>query len=165
MLTRLIFYPWTDSGEREQYYTNLFFCGDQYYTNLMNDDSNRFGSSEMGSQYGDEHEPVVNENAAMRPNQKRSKKFSLEEDDVLVSAWINVSFDAVHGMDQSHGTYWGSIHDYFHENKEFDSDRSQGSLVHRWSAIQEHVNKYTGYLKSDSESKPSMSQVLPCPRD
>ncbi len=63
----------------------------------MNDDGNHFGSSEMGSQYDVEHELVVNENAAVRPNQKRSEKFILEEDNLLVSAWINVSFNAVKG--------------------------------------------------------------------
>uniref|UniRef100_I1PIT7 No apical meristem-associated C-terminal domain-containing protein n=1 Tax=Oryza glaberrima TaxID=4538 RepID=I1PIT7_ORYGL len=119
---------------------------ERYYTNLINDESNHFGSSEMGSQYDDKQEPVVNENVAVRPNQKRSKNFSLEEDNLLVSAWINVSFDPVQGTDQSHGTYWGRIHDYFHQNKEFESDRSQSSLVHRWSTIQEHVNKYCGFL-------------------
>uniref|UniRef100_A0A0E0ATU5 Uncharacterized protein n=1 Tax=Oryza glumipatula TaxID=40148 RepID=A0A0E0ATU5_9ORYZ len=96
----------------------------RYYTNLINDESNHFESSEMGSQYADEQDPIGNENAALRPNQKRSKNFSLEEDNLLVSAWINVSFDAVQGTDQSRGTYWGRIYEYFHDNKEFDSDRS-----------------------------------------
>ncbi|XP_066168848.1 uncharacterized protein [Oryza sativa Japonica Group] len=118
---------------------------ERYYTNLINDKSNHFESSEMGSQYADEQDPIGNENAALRPNQKRSKNFSLE-DNLLVPAWINVSFDAVQGTDQSRGTYWGRIYEYFHDNKEFDSDRSQRSLVHRWSTIQEQVNKYTGYL-------------------
>jgi hypothetical protein len=94
---------------------------ERYYTNLINDESNHFESSEMGSQYADEQDPIGNENAALRPNQKRSKNFSLEEDNLLVSAWINVSFDAVQGTDQSRGTYWGRIYEYFHDNKEFEN--------------------------------------------
>jgi hypothetical protein len=47
---------------------------------LINDESNHFGSNEMGSQYDDEQELVANENVVARPNQKRSKNFSLEEE-------------------------------------------------------------------------------------
>ncbi|XP_062202899.1 uncharacterized protein LOC133905189 [Phragmites australis] len=54
--------------------------------------------------------------------------------------------DAVQGTDQSRSTYWKRIYDYFHSNKDFTSDRSQKSLLHRWSAIQENVNKFAGCL-------------------
>ena len=39
--------------------------------------------------------------ASVKGSQKRSKNFSKEEDELLVSPWLNVSLDPVHGVDQS----------------------------------------------------------------
>jgi len=36
---------------------------------------------------------------------------------VVVSAWLNISKDPVHGANQSKGTFWSRIHTYFEENK------------------------------------------------
>ena len=52
-----------------------------------------------------------------RPNSKRSKNFDPKEDLVVVSAWLNISKDPVHGANQSKGTFWNKIHTYFEENK------------------------------------------------
>ncbi|CAD6337598.1 unnamed protein product [Miscanthus lutarioriparius] len=82
--------------------------------------------------------------ASVKGSQKRSKNFSKDEDELLVSAWLNVSLDPVHGVDQSRSTYWKRIYDYFHINKTFDSDRTQSSLMSRWSGILHDVNLYAG---------------------
>jgi hypothetical protein len=58
----------------------------------------------------------------------------------------NVSQDRIQRVDQVHGTYWNRIHLYFHANRKFDSDRSQGSLMNRWSGIQHDVNVFCGCL-------------------
>jgi hypothetical protein len=42
-----------------------------------------------------------------------------------------VPIDPIHETDQALGTYWAKIHKYFHANKKFESDRSQGSLMNR----------------------------------
>ena len=52
-----------------------------------------------------------------RPNSKRSKNFDPKEDLVVVSAWLNVSKDPLHGANQSKGTFWSRIHAYFEENE------------------------------------------------
>ena len=82
--------------------------------------------------------------ASVKGSKKRSKNFSKDEDEMLVSAWLNVSLDPVHGVDQSRSTYWKRIYDYFHINKTFDSDRTQSSLMSRWSGILHDVNLYVG---------------------
>lgn len=82
--------------------------------------------------------------ASVKVNPKRSKNFSKEEDKLLVSAWLNVSLDPVHGVDQSRSTYWKRIYEFFHINKTFDSDRTQSSLMSRWSGIQHDCNSYAG---------------------
>jgi len=48
------------------------------------------------------------------------------------------------GTDQSQGTYWTIIHDYFHANKTFESNRTGGSLMNCWSCIQHDVNVFCG---------------------
>lgn len=81
-----------------------------------------------------------------RPNHKRSKKFSDQEDEVLVSAWLNVSLDPVVGKDQKGGRYWSRIYEYFNEHKPYQSQRTVNSLMHRWETIQKCVNKFCGCL-------------------
>ena len=67
-----------------------------------------------------------------RPNSKRSKNFDPKEDLVVVSAWLNVSKDPVHGANQSKGTFWNRIHVYFEDNKTTPFSRSDSSIMHRW---------------------------------
>ncbi|BAT02079.1 Os07g0554400 [Oryza sativa Japonica Group] len=77
----------------------------------------------------------------------------MQEDVLLVSAWVNVSMDAIQGADQSRSAYWNRICDFFHANKYFSSDRSQNSLMHRWSTIQECLNTFAGCV-SRIENRP-----------
>ncbi|CAL8992592.1 unnamed protein product, partial [Prunus brigantina] len=69
----------------------------------------------------------------------------MKEDNLLLSAWLNVSLDAVQGNKQKSGTYWKRIWEYFHEYKSFVGDRTTNSLMHRWSTIQLAVNKFCGW--------------------
>ncbi|KAK1388008.1 hypothetical protein POM88_016186 [Heracleum sosnowskyi] len=75
----------------------------------------------------------------------RTKNFTKEEDEMLISAWHNISSDPITGVDQTIGTYCGRVHKYFMKYKNFESDRSEGSLMHRWSVIQLAVNKFHGF--------------------
>lgn len=73
---------------------------------------------------------------------KRQKNFSKAEDLTLCDAYLEITQDPIIGVDQSRDCYWKRINDYFHANKTEDSDRTQGSLQHRWAVIQEQVNKF-----------------------
>lgn len=120
-----------------------------YYTGLM---TNGFGltgqfesvdhSQEVASQ--EEVQETVQETG--KGNQRRSKNFTIQEDEQLVKAWLNVSLDPVKGVDQSRDTYWKRIHAYFHAHKDFSSDRTEGSLLNRWSGILRDVNLFAGCL-------------------
>ncbi|KAG2620916.1 hypothetical protein PVAP13_3NG234578, partial [Panicum virgatum] len=57
---------------------------------------------------------------AAKTSYGRSKNFRVEEDILLVSAWLNVGMDPILGVDQSQGIYWRRIHEYFHGNKKFE---------------------------------------------
>jgi hypothetical protein len=43
--------------------------------------------------------------AAVKGIKKRSKNFTIKEDEMLVSAWLNMSLDPVRGVHQSKDTY------------------------------------------------------------
>ena len=87
---------------------------------------------------------VAPRSRSSRPNSKRSKNFDSKEDLVVVSAWLNVSKDPVHGANQSKGTFWSRIHSYFEKNKTTPFSRSESSIMHRWMTILGQVNKFYG---------------------
>lgn len=92
-------------------------------------------------------DPMGNEaSTATKSSQRRTKNFSNQEDLLLVSAWLNISIDPIQGVNQSQGTYWERIYDYFHTNKEFDSTHTVVSLVNRCSTILHDVNAFCGCL-------------------
>lgn len=78
----------------------------------------------------------------MKEKRQRTKNFTKQEDELLISAWQNVSMDPITGIDQTTGTYWQRVHSYYMKHKDFESDRTWGSLMHRWSVIQLGVNKF-----------------------
>ena len=128
----------------------------EFFSNLL--DQNGVGSSadlewdgyQFPSPQEDQmvvEEAVVEVEASpvLKGNKKRTRNFSVQEDNLLVAAWLEISMDAVQGIDQPRATYWERIHDYYHLHKEFDSDRNCNSLAHRWGIILEMVNKFFGW--------------------
>ncbi|PUZ75960.1 hypothetical protein GQ55_1G252100 [Panicum hallii var. hallii] len=92
----------------------------------------------------EQQSPVIRSTPSARPNQKRLKNFNEQEDQLLVSAWLNISTNPIQGANQTKGSFWTGTYDYYHSNKEFTSDRSQSSLLHRWKGILQNVNKFCG---------------------
>ncbi|KAF5458880.1 hypothetical protein F2P56_022875 [Juglans regia] len=79
------------------------------------------------------------------PSQRKSVRganSTPEEDKLLVSTWLNSSIDAIQGTDQKHAQLWKKVSQYFNDYKESTNERSVGSLIHRWSAIQKATNKF-----------------------
>jgi hypothetical protein len=77
-----------------------------------------------------------------RPNSKRQKNFNAKEDEIVVSAWLNVSKDPVQGANQSHTSFWHRVYEYYEANRNPYPSRTESSIMHRWGYIQEMVNKY-----------------------
>ncbi|KAG5524002.1 hypothetical protein RHGRI_030866 [Rhododendron griersonianum] len=90
-----------------------------YFTNLLQDgvilednSDQREPQDEFGFTYVNPHAQVFTQ-ASQTPTQKgfapkraqRGGKFTIEEDRLLVSAYLNVSLDVVKGNDQKHKTY------------------------------------------------------------
>ncbi|KAI8561263.1 hypothetical protein RHMOL_Rhmol04G0325000 [Rhododendron molle] len=127
-----------------------------YFTNLLQDGviledhSEREPQDEFGFTYANPHAQVFTQ-ASQTPTQKgstpkraqRGGKFTIEEDKLLVSAYLNVSLDVVQGNGQKLKTYWSRVWDYFHEHMPL-AQRNENSLMNRWSTIQLSVNKFCG---------------------
>ena len=85
----------------------------------------------------------------MEPTVKKSQRgsnFTIEEDLLLVSAWLTICLDAVQGNEQKHKTYWRRIWDCFQNKKTFISERSPTSLMNWWSTIQLGTDNFCGCL-------------------
>ncbi|XP_062007162.1 glutathione S-transferase T3-like [Rosa rugosa] len=81
----------------------------------------------------------------------RGPSFIVEEDKLLISAWLNTGMDSIQGNDQKLQTFWGKITEYYHQYKSFDNDRSQPMLTQRWGKIQKMVNKFSGCFAAINE--------------
>ncbi|KAL8110745.1 hypothetical protein AgCh_026473 [Apium graveolens] len=82
--------------------------------------------------------------APSKQKKGRSNNFLIEEDMLLLSGRLNVSMDPVQGNNQTQSTYWNRIWGYYHEHKNFESDRTPTSLCNRWSTINTSVSKFIG---------------------
>ncbi|XP_020397027.1 uncharacterized protein [Zea mays] len=135
-----------------------------YYTNLINGGFDTFEDipeTPIELQHTPSIElqqtpPVVRDlNMSSKQNHKaKGKKFSEDEDRLLVSAWLNVSTNPTQGTNQTRGTFWKRIYVLYEENRRNDektrnyAERSEGSLLHRWSSIQDAVSKFCGCINS-----------------
>ncbi|WCJ23186.1 hypothetical protein M5689_005228 [Euphorbia peplus] len=102
----------------------------------------------------------------VKDKRTRTKKFTKEEDVMLISAWQNIHLDEITGVNQTHETYWEKVHKYFMKYKDFPSDRNCSSLMHRWSVIQLAVSKFQGfYSQADGRSGYSEDDKIRCAKD
>ncbi|XP_028068935.1 glutathione S-transferase T3-like [Camellia sinensis] len=115
---------------------------DAYFTNLMNDGTDYEFMDEPLDQ-GDQSSPISPKIETTKKPQ-RGGNFTTEEGSMLISAWLNISLDPVQGNEQKSKAYWLRVWEYFHQYKTFSSNRSQTSLMNRWSAIQLATNKFSG---------------------
>ncbi|KAG6636896.1 hypothetical protein CIPAW_11G142700 [Carya illinoinensis] len=117
-----------------------------YFTNLFSQDPQldpTYGGQSGTSPLTLDDSPTLppNEPIGVRKS-VRGANFTLEEDKLLVSAWLNCSLDAVQGTDQKHSQLWEKIFEYFQQFKETTNERTIKSLIHRWSVIQKATNKF-----------------------
>jgi hypothetical protein len=74
----------------------------------------------------------------------RATNHNKQEDVALCYAWMNVSLDASVGTDQSKEKFWARIEDYYYYTMTIPITRTQGFLGHRWGAILEQCNRWSG---------------------
>ena len=127
---------------------------DTSFTNLLDDSYEEYmsGSSHIS---GEDSVPQAQAFSRMSPPQvesttkklQRGSNFSIQEDVLLVSAFLNVNQDVVQSTNQKRTTYWSRIWEYYHQWKIFTSECIVSSLTNRWSTIQLCTNKFCGCLE------------------
>ena len=89
--------------------------------------------------------PVQNEVVSILRKSQRKKNFSVEEDKLIVYAWLNTSKDAITGNEQQGGAFWQRILQYFELHVGNHGERSQSSIKTRWSDINAKCSKFVGF--------------------
>ena len=88
--------------------------------------------------------PEVEINTTNKP--RRSTNFSVEEDNIFVSAWLNTSIDVVHGNEQKQETFHKKIWQYFCQHNLSDTTRIVVSLSSRWGMINRETSRFCGFI-------------------
>uniref|UniRef100_A0A0D3D083 Myb-like domain-containing protein n=1 Tax=Brassica oleracea var. oleracea TaxID=109376 RepID=A0A0D3D083_BRAOL len=80
-------------------------------------------------------------------DRKERKKWSPADDEVLISAWLNTSKDAIVGNDQNKGTFWKRVGEYYAGTPHGQKDGERREHLHckqRWHRINDLTNKFCG---------------------
>ena len=89
--------------------------------------------------------PVQNEVVPRLRKSQRTKNFSVEEDKLIVSAWLNASKDAITGNEQQGGAFWQRILQYLKLHGGNNEERSQSSIKSCWTDINAKCSKFVGF--------------------
>ena len=89
--------------------------------------------------------PVQNEVVPRLRKSQRTKNFSVEEDKLIVSAWLNTSKDAITGNEQQGGAFWQRILQYLNLYGGNHEEHSQSSIKSRWTDINAKCSKFVGF--------------------
>lgn len=76
----------------------------------------------MGSPYPNVETDEPHVEIETRVKKSRESNFSIEEDVLLVEAWLNANIDSMNGNDQSKKTYLLKIWENYHANKCFNTN-------------------------------------------
>lgn len=111
-------------SENISYYTNLLNNGSTPNDDFLihNDDILTNANISSGAPAMMCDTPSQNEPTTKKA--QRSVNYSVEEDIILVFAWLNIGLDPVKGNEQKSTEYWNRIWEYFHSNKTYDINRS-----------------------------------------
>ncbi|GMP80450.1 hypothetical protein CsSME_00035545 [Camellia sinensis var. sinensis] len=98
-------------------------------------------SREQNTQNSDNH--FISETSRV----SRGKAFTIIEDETLCRSWLAVSQDPITGNSQTMAIFWERVLVYFNSQLSSESNQNHISLTHRWSAMQNAINKFCGFLK------------------
>jgi hypothetical protein len=90
---------------------------DEYrtFTELLNGGDSGEHVQEFGTEPNNfQQTPIVNSTHVSKASQKtKGKNFSVEEDMLVASAWLNVSTDPKQGTNQTKATFWTRVYTYY----------------------------------------------------
>ena len=89
--------------------------------------------------------PVQNEVVLRLRKSQRTKNFFVEEDKLIVLAWLNTSKDTITGTEQQGGAFWQRILQYLELHRGNHEERSQFSIKSRWTDINAKCSKFVSF--------------------
>ena len=77
------------------------------------------------------------------PKPVERKRWTAQEDIVLISAWFNTSKDPIVSNQQKAGSFWKRIEEYFNASAKLSgfAEREWGQCKQRWGRVNEQVCK------------------------
>ncbi|KAK4566670.1 hypothetical protein RGQ29_002795 [Quercus rubra] len=82
---------------------------------------------------------------------KRDSNFSVEEDKLVVAAWLNTSIDAINSNEQTQNTFRKKVWEYFTQYNTSGTTHTVVSLMSCWGAISEKTNKFAGGITEEDK--------------
>ena len=82
------------------------------------------------------------EEASTHP--KSSSKWTVAEDDLLISGWLNTSLDSIKGKGQKEDAFWARVRKYIVHNSNTPVRRTKDTIKSRWSRINKDVCRFVG---------------------
>ncbi|XP_020271736.1 glutathione S-transferase T3-like [Asparagus officinalis] len=111
-----------------------------FYTEVVEEGHPIEFSQSATQQVSSQETPTTNKKKAYT----RSENWTVHEDKLLVSAWLNTSQDSIQGTGQHKDKFWHRANDYFIQYSTDPTNRTPNQMMHRWSTIQLSVNKFCG---------------------
>ncbi|KAJ1443179.1 putative glutathione S-transferase [Sesbania bispinosa] len=88
---------------------------------------------------------------------KKRVGFTDKEDKLLIQSWLNISKDAVVGVDQKSDGFWLRITNTYNEHRCSLEERKEGQLKCHWQKLNGMVQKFSGCYKQACSVKQSGS--------
>ena len=121
-----------------------------YFTGIMNGDieidSQLLGTSQNTPLLVFDSPPLPQVENASSTKGKWGSNFSVEEDQLLVLAWLNTSVDAINSNEQTLNTFHQKVWEYFTQYNTSGITRTIISLLSCWGTISEKTNKFAGCM-------------------
>ncbi|KAF8104604.1 hypothetical protein N665_0171s0105 [Sinapis alba] len=114
-------------------------------------------SSSDATVFGTQWAEDANEEEHIVSDRKERRKWSLTEDLVLISAWLNTSKDPVVGNEQKAIAFWKRIAAYVASSPKLSAlqKREPTHCKQRWGKINEGVCKFVGCYEAATKAKSS----------
>ncbi|XP_013674466.2 glutathione S-transferase T2-like [Brassica napus] len=123
------------------------------YSYLLHSQNFQYGSY-PSTQYPSEIPPYSSQQPDGPPERedpavasKERRQWTPADDEVVISAWLNTSKDAVVGNEQKSGTFWKRVAEYCESTphaKESGEPREWLHIKQRWQKINDLTNKFCG---------------------
>ncbi|KAJ1391371.1 putative glutathione S-transferase [Sesbania bispinosa] len=98
---------------------------------------------------------VINEEQILGGRTKSKARFTMEEDTLLIQSWLNVSKDAIVGIDQKAESFWRRVRHNYNEYCGEHQERGPIALKSRWQKLNAAVQKFVGCYKQAIGAKKS----------